>query len=57
LYCNSELNDPNPTCVAPGGTGQPCADPRHCESYLCSGTTGQPGQCLGWAGTCPAGGG
>jgi hypothetical protein len=54
LFCTSELNDPSPKCAARGGEGAPCADPSHCESYLCSGSATQPGVCLPWSDTCPA---
>lgn len=56
LFCTSELNDSNPVCAPPGGTEAPCADPSQCESYLCSGDTGQPGECLAWSDTCLLGG-
>lgn len=48
-FCTSELDNPKPTCVPPGDPGQPCADPSHCKSHLCSGT----GMCID---TCPPGG-
>lgn len=56
LFCTSELNDPKPTCALPGAVDQPCVAPSHCESYLCSGTSGQPGVCLTWSDSCPLGG-
>jgi hypothetical protein len=56
-FCNSELNDPNPMCIAPGGTDQPCTDPGQCESFLCSGSPGKPGSCVAWSDTCPPSGG
>jgi hypothetical protein len=52
LFCTSELNDASPMCAARRGTGLPCTAPAHCESYLCSGTAGQPGTCLAWSDTC-----
>ena len=52
LFCTSELNDPDPRCAARRTTGQPCAAPGHCESYLCSGNATQPGTCLAWSDTC-----
>jgi hypothetical protein len=55
LFCTSELNDPNPKCAARRGEGEPCADPSHCESFLCSGNTAKPGVCLPWSNTCPPG--
>lgn len=56
LFCGSDLNQPSPTCLAPGDTGQPCTDPAHCQSHLCSGTTGKAGVCLAWSDSCPLGG-
>src|SRR5262249_39465435 len=53
LFCTSELNDPNPKCAAPRAEGQPCAAPRHCASFLCSGNSTQVGVCLPWSNTCP----
>ena len=53
LFCTSALNDPNPVCAARGAVGALCTDPRHCESYLCSGNRNQPGVCLAWSNTCP----
>jgi hypothetical protein len=52
LFCTSKLNDPSPTCAARRTEGEPCADPSHCESYLCSGNSVQPGVCLAWSDTC-----
>ncbi|HEU4726536.1 MAG TPA: hypothetical protein VFT22_01550 [Kofleriaceae bacterium] len=54
LFCTSELGDPSPRCSARRAEGQPCAAPSHCESYLCSGNSVQPGVCLAWSDTCPA---
>jgi hypothetical protein len=56
LFCTSELGDPNPTCADRRAEGEPCADPSHCESYLCSGNSVQSGVCLAWSTTCPASG-
>lgn len=53
LLCSSELGDSNPECTARRADGQPCAAPDHCQSFLCSGTAGQPGVCLPWSDTCP----
>lgn len=55
LFCTSEVQkqEPTPTCVPRRSEGEPCTDPRHCESYLCSGTIDQPGVCLLWSDTCP----
>lgn len=53
LFCTSELNEPNPKCASRRSTGEPCASPAHCESYLCSGNANRPGVCLPWMDTCP----
>jgi len=45
LFCTSEVNEPMPVCARPRGADQPCTKPSHCESYLCSSTTGEPGTC------------
>jgi len=45
LFCTSEVNEPMPVCALPRGADQPCTKPSHCESYLCSSTTGEPGKC------------
>jgi hypothetical protein len=56
LFCTSDLDDATPSCAAPRAAGAPCASPRHCESFLCSGDSDQPGVCLPWSNTCPEGG-
>jgi hypothetical protein len=56
LFCTSELGDSSPVCAARRADGAPCASPRHCESFLCSGASDQPGVCLPWSNTCPEGG-
>jgi len=55
LFCTTELGDPPATakCAARRGVGGTCTAPSHCESFLCSGTAGQPGMCLAWSDTCP----
>ena len=53
LFCTSALNDSKPVCAARRADGAPCADPSHCESYLCSGDKTKPGVCLPWKDTCP----
>jgi hypothetical protein len=54
LFCTSELGAPSPACAAPRAVGAPCASPRHCESFLCSGDSNNPGVCLPYRNTCPA---
>jgi hypothetical protein len=53
LFCSAALGDPTPRCTAPGAVGAACADPSHCQSYLCSGTRAKPGSCLAWSASCP----
>lgn len=53
LFCTSELQDPDPTCAARRVDDEPCTDPSHCNSHLCSGSSEQPGVCLPWSDTCP----
>jgi hypothetical protein len=53
LFCTSELGDSDPVCAERRAVNQACAAPSHCESFLCSGTSGQHGACLPWSDTCP----
>lgn len=53
LFCTSELGAPQPACAARGEVGDACADPAHCDSYLCSGSPGAIGACLPWEDACP----
>jgi hypothetical protein len=53
LFCTSELGDPQPACAARRAVNEPCAAPSHCQSFLCSGTSGRSGACLPWSDTCP----
>ena len=53
LFCTSALGDPAPACAARRAVGQHCADPGHCESYLCSGGDPASSTCLPWSETCP----
>ena len=57
LFGTSELNanDPMPTCAPRRKEGERCAQPSHCESYLCSGNNAQS-VCLAWRDTCPLSG-
>ncbi|HSR97995.1 MAG TPA: hypothetical protein VLM79_13135 [Kofleriaceae bacterium] len=55
-FCSSELGTSPATCVPPGNPGQSCTAPDHCESFLCSGSTGRLGACNAWSDTCPSGG-
>jgi hypothetical protein len=52
LFCTSELGAASPVCAAPGALGQACAAARHCETYLCTGTSGQVGTCVASPGAC-----
>lgn len=54
LFCGTTDAVPTPHCEQPRSAGQPCSDPSHCESYLCSGTSENPGVCLSWSESCLA---
>lgn len=45
LFCTSEVNEPVPVCARPRDADQPCTRPSHCESHVCSRTTGELGNC------------
>jgi len=53
LFCTSALGDPKPACAARHAVGESCADPSHCQSYLCSGSKTKLGVCLEWIDRCP----
>lgn len=55
LFCTSELGEAMPVCAERRAAGMACSDPGHCQSYLCSGSAGQPGECLAWRDSCRRG--